>query len=217
MLLKELASDSSKKFVIAMDGPAASGKGSLSKALALYYNLDYCSSSVFYRKLASLILKLGNKEESFVIETSSDIEKINNYNPNDLYTIEVSNFTSVIAAISEVRANMHFLQRNLINNTRRIIMEGRDIGSVIAPDADFKIFITATPEIRAKRRYEELKSSGVSCRYEDILADLKIRDERDSSRAVSPLIRTVDAFLIDNSDLDIDSTLNFIKNYVEYH
>lgn len=217
MLLQELASDRSKKFVIAMDGPAASGKGSLSRALALYYDLDYCSSSIFYRKLASLILELGIKDKKFIIDKSYEIETIKNYNPSNLYSIEVSNFTSIIAAIGQVRQNMHFLQRDLINNSRRIIMEGRDIGSVIAPDADFKIFITATSEVRATRRYEELKAIGVICEYQDVLEDLKIRDERDKSRAVSPLIITSDALLLDNSNLDIDSTLNFIKNYVQYH
>jgi cytidylate kinase len=215
MKLKDRALNPNKRFIIAMDGPAASGKGFLSKALAEYYNLDYCSSSIFYRKLASLILKSNIQNHQSIIDISSDLARIKAYEPLDLYSIEISNFTSIISAIAEVRKNMYYLQRDVVTNSMRLIMEGRDIASVIAPDADLKIYVTASPEIRAKRRCKQLQEQGVSCRYEDILQDLIIRDTRDQSRLTSPLIRTNDALFVDSSNLDIDNTLYFIKNYIE--
>jgi cytidylate kinase len=216
-MLQEKATDRSQRFIIAMDGPASSGKGTIAKLLADFYGLEYCCSGLFYRKLASAIVRLGLQNNQDIINLAVDSQSWHNSPTDDLYSTHISEVTSQIAAIEEVRVALYNLQRTIVANTNRLIMEGRDITTVIAPDADLKIYITANVNMRAKRRFEQLQKSGYSGNYETILEQLIIRDSRDENRSTNPLKRAKDALLLDSSELNVDNSLNFIINYVQYN
>lgn len=180
--------------IIALDGTSASGKGTLAKLVAERYAFNHCQSSIFYRKLA--------------LERLSD-------GSTDLYSEAVTRMASVIAAIPEVRQDLLKPQRDFLKNYRRVIMEGRDIGTVIAPDADIKIYITADIEVRAKRRYDQMVASGKNVNYADVLASLKERDERDQGRAVAPLVKAEDAIEIDTTNMGIKEVLETLLREIK--
>lgn len=213
MTLKSKAFDIHSNFVVALDGPAASGKGTIGKMLSNILNLSYCQSSIVYRSLALSCIKKG-------IDTT-DIEAITNLSKSievledpELQSEFVGNVASKIATIPKVRDNLGTYLRRLISTTPRILMEGRDIGSVVAPDADLKLFIKADVAIRAKRRYKELLDRGEECSYNDILKQLTMRDERDTERSVAPLVISQDALEIDTSHLTPEEVLEQILEMI---
>jgi cytidylate kinase len=178
--------DSAERCIVALDGTSASGKGTLAKIIAQRYSFEHCQSSIFYRQLA--------------------LERLND-GATDLYSESVTRMTSIIAAFPEVRQQLLKPQRDFLQEHPRVIMEGRDIGTVIAPDADIKIYITAKPEVRAQRRYDQLIAGGKNVIYGDILTNLMERDERDQHRETAPLMKAEDAIEIDTSYMSIEQVL----------
>ncbi|MFY9590039.1 (d)CMP kinase [Rickettsia endosymbiont of Halotydeus destructor] len=200
MTLKSKAFDVTQNFVIALDGPAASGKGTIGQMLAEKFTLIYFQSSLVYRNLAFNCIKqrIDIEDIKTIISLSKSLEINENIDLEDEY---IGNIASQIAAIAEVRNNLNKYLINLISSTPRIIMEGRDIGTVIAPKADLKIFITASAELRAQRRYNQLQKKGKACILTEILHQIKLRDKRDEERKTGPLLPAIDALVIDTSGL----------------
>lgn len=215
-MLPNKAFDVNFPFVLAMDGPSASGKGLIGRMLAKNLNLDYFQSSLLYRKLAFMCAKANiNIDDIVAIEALSLLPAVAEFDEEpDLSSEEISSLTSRIATIAAVRSNLskHLVQ--IINSSHRILMEGRDIGTVIAPDADLKIFITADLETRANRRYKQLLSEGKDCIMREVFEKLQERDLRDKGRSVAPLMPAKDALIIDTTNMTPQEVLNKIIGYL---
>ncbi|AFB28772.1 (d)CMP kinase [Rickettsia rickettsii] len=215
--LKTKAFDISQNFTIALDGPAASGKGTIGLILAKKFSLKYFQSSIVYRQLAfdCISQKINVTDIDAVIALSKELKLDNNF---DLENENIGNIASQIAVISEIRNNLNKYLINLVKTTPRMIMEGRDIGTVVAPDADLKIFITANPQIRAERRYKQLQAKGKTCILDEILQQIILRDKRDKERKAAPLLPASDALIIDTSKLSamevVEEVTNYIKNKI---
>ena len=218
-----------KKLTIAIDGHASTGKSSIAKEIALKYGYIYINSGSMYRAVTLFAIK-NNLLDELNENIDLFIEKLNAVSINfrfnkinliseiflngknvekEIGSLEISNFVSKVAAITEIRKEMVKLQRN-IDRKKGVVMDGRDIGSVVFPDADLKLFLTASDTVRAKRRYEEMINNGLSVSYNDILNNIRIRDKLDSSRTDSPLKIEKDAVVIDNSDMSIDEQIKQI-------
>ena len=209
---------------VAVDGPAGAGKSTIAKLVAKKMGYIYVDTGAMYRGLAIHFLKKGvnPEEKEAVAEACRDAEVtigygsgvqqiyLNGENVTDmLRTEEVGNMASRTSAIPEVREKLLELQRSLARE-KDVIMDGRDIGTNILPDADVKIYLTASVETRAKRRYDELKEKGESCDLEEIARDIKDRDERDMTREIAPLKKAEDAVLVDSSDMSIEEVVSEI-------
>lgn len=215
--LKGKAYNQHNRFVIALDGPSASGKGSIGRMLASEFNLKYVQSGIVYRSLAYLCM-INNIDVTYlkkIIELSKTDNLIELTKGVDLNQENIGNYTSQISTIPEVRASINKYLILMIETYPRILMEGRDIGTVIAKDADLKIFITADVNKRAERRYKQLHEEGKKCTLENVLQLLKERDLRDSTRIADPLAIASDAFVIDTSHMNQDQVIANIKNYIE--
>ena len=193
--------------VIAVDGPAASGKGTIARAIARELGLPHMDTGLLYRAVALNLWRWGG-------DASSEFEALRacnelGFDPDDpeLRSEPVSKFASAISAYPSVRAALLERQREFAAQDGGAVLDGRDIGTVIAPDADVKLFVTASPEIRAQRRVRELLQRGMTAHYEDVLADICARDERDSHREVAPLRQAPDAVLLDTSNLDVEQAV----------
>ena len=215
--LKEKAYNQHNRFVIALDGPSASGKGSIGRMLASEFNLEYVQSGIFYRSLAYLCIvnNIDVAEVKKIIELSGSDNLTELTKGVDLNQENIGNYASKISTIPEVRANINKYLILMVKTHPRIIMEGRDIGTVIAKDADLKIFITADVNKRAERRYKQLHEEGKKCKLEEVLELLKERDLRDSMRITDPLLVSSDAFIIDTSHMNQKQVIAEIKNYIE--
>ncbi|XVN41747.1 MAG: (d)CMP kinase [Rickettsia endosymbiont of Argas persicus] len=211
--LKTKALDFSQNFVIALDGPAASGKGTIGLMLAEKFSLKYVQSSIVYRELAFNCIKekIDIADINKVISLSKEIEITGKF---DLEDETIGGVASKIAVIAEVRSNLNKYLVKLIQTNPRIIMEGRDIGTVVAPNADFKIFITANPEVRAERRYKQLQAKGKACILGEILQQIILRDKRDKEREAAPLLPALDAIIIDTSELSPISIVEQITQFI---
>jgi cytidylate kinase len=189
--------------VIAVDGPAASGKGTIARALAKHFGLPHMDTGALYRAVALNLWRWGGDagNEFEALRAASEL----NLDPDDpeLRSEPVSKIASVVSAYSSVRAALLKRQRDFAGQEGGAVLDGRDIGTVIAPRAKVKLFVTASPEVRAERRLKELESRGMHARFEDVLADIHARDERDSRRDVAPLKPAADAILLDTSGLDV--------------
>ena len=205
------------KKIIAIDGPAASGKGTLSRNLATDLNFAHMDTGALYRAVAFEILEQNNNPEDKddALQGCKDLQdklqlKDALSNPA-LRTELIGDTASKVAAIQDVRDCLTNMQRDFANSPPNgfdgAILDGRDIGTVICPDASLKLYITAKCEIRAKRRMKELQSKGLSVTYEAVLEDMRARDARDSGRKVAPLRPSKDSIIIDSSDLDEDQML----------
>lgn len=216
MKLSEKLYDKNNSVIIALDGPSAAGKGLIGRMLAKEFSLTYVQSSIVYRGLAYVCIEKNIPPERLdkVIELSANEDVIAKTQNIDLNQEKIGDIASKISVIPEVRANLGSYLRNLIETTPRIIMEGRDIGTVVAPDADFKIFITADVEVRAERRYKQLLLERKDCTLTSVLELLKNRDERDSTRSSAPLKAAKDAFLVDASKLSPLEIIQNIKKFV---
>ena len=215
--LKEKAYNQHNRFVIALDGPSSSGKGSIGRMLASEFNLEYVQSGIFYRSLAYLCIvnNIDVTEVKKIIELSGSNNLTEFTKGVDLNQENIGNYASKISTIPEVRANINKYLILMVKTRSRIIMEGRDIGTVIAKDADLKIFITADVNKRAERRYKQLHEEGKKCKLEEVLELLKERDLRDSMRITDPLLVSSDAFVIDTSNINQKQVIAEIKNYIE--
>jgi len=194
--------------IIAIDGPAASGKGTIGKCVAAHYGLAHLDTGKLYRAVARDTLAMGGTPSDASAALSAahalDLSTL-----NDLHLMDgrLGEAASVVASHPAVREALLAYQRAFARRKPGAVLDGRDIGTVICPDADVKLFLTATPEERARRRHRELREAGNSISEADVLADIRRRDERDQNRAVAPLARAEDAVLLDTTNLDIDAAL----------
>lgn len=189
------------RLTIAIDGPAAAGKGTLSKELARVFGLAHLDTGLIYRATGRRTLDGTPALEAAQTLTKEDLEA------DDLRTPEVARAASVVAAIPEVRAALVDFQRAFARRQGGAVLDGRDIGTVICPEAEVKFFVTATDDVRADRRYRELVANGHDVTFDDVLADLRERDARDSARAAAPLKPAEDADILDTSGMDINAVV----------
>lgn len=188
-------------FVVAVDGPAAAGKGTISKAVAAYFGFAHLDTGLLYRAVAIQVLA---GSDAVVAARGLSPEALDAPNLRDP---EAARTASKVAAIPQVRAALVDFQRVFARRDGGAVLDGRDIGTVICPDADVKIFVTASAEIRARRRHAEQAAQGSSDSFESVLADVLVRDERDMTRADAPLKPARDATLLDTSDMSIDEAV----------
>ena len=202
--------------IIAIDGPAASGKGTIGKNLAARYGLRHLDTGLIYRAVAKAVLDAGHdpNDHARAIAAANALD-LSQLDEVVLKRIGIAGAASIVSAIPEVRSALLDFQRDFAAIPPGAVLDGRDIGTVIAPHADVKIFVVASPEARAQRRYLELKQRGESVNEEEILADILKRDERDRSRAAAPLVRAADAHLLDTTHLDIDAAIRAAVAIVE--
>lgn len=202
--------------IIALDGPAASGKGTLAKALAARYGLPHLDTGLLYRATARAWVPFAaaNDAEQQAVAAARAV-KTNALDAKLLATPEISEYASRVAAIPAVRAALFQLQRDFANQAGGAVLDGRDIGTVVAPQADVKLFVTASPEARARRRAAQYRAEGQPTTFEEVLADIKKRDARDMGRADAPLRAAPDAHLLDTSEMDIETALRAAIAIVE--
>ncbi|MEM7319565.1 MAG: d(CMP) kinase [Pseudomonadota bacterium] len=189
------------RFTIAIDGPAAAGKGTLSKAIARHFGFAHLDTGLLYRAVGRLTLTGTQPVEAAKNLTAEDLDR------DDLRTAEVAQAASRVAVIPDVRTALIDFQRSFARRAGGAVLDGRDIGTVICPEAEVKLYITARPEIRAERRYMELSANGADVTRKQVLADVRARDDRDMNRSEAPLRPAKDAVVIDTSDLDITQAL----------
>ena len=201
--------------VIAVDGPAASGKGTIAQALAGHFGLPHMDTGLLYRAVALNLFRFGGDPgNEFEARRAADITSVSLDDP-DLRSEVVGSIASRISAYPSVRDKLLDRQRRFAAMAGGAVLDGRDIGTVIAPDAEVKLFVTASVEVRARRRLAELLSRGISAHLEDVLIDLRARDERDSSRDAAPLVQAKDALVLDTSGMDIDEAISAAIALVE--
>jgi cytidylate kinase len=188
-------------FAIAIDGPAAAGKGTISKAVAAHFGFAHLDTGLLYRAVGAKVRDGVDPIEAARSLVSEDLD-------NDaLRTADVAQAASRIAVIGEVRAALVDFQRAFARRAGGAVLDGRDIGTVICPDAEAKLFVTASAEVRAARRHAELLGRGSEASFEAVLADVKERDARDAGRAEAPMVAALDAVLIDTSSMSIDAAV----------
>lgn len=212
---------------IAIDGPAGAGKSTIAKAVAKKLSFIYVDTGALYRAIGLYALKNNLNSEKEVIfslkEIKVDLKFENNFQKvflcdedvsEKIRTPEVSMMASKVSAISAVREFLFDLQRDLARKNN-VIMDGRDIGTVILPDADVKIFLTASSEKRAQRRYKELVEKGLQVSYDDILNDIIKRDADDSNREIAPLKAATDAIFVDTSEYNLEESISLVLNVIK--
>jgi CMP/dCMP kinase len=207
-------SDSGRR-IIAVDGPSASGKTTLAHRLALHFGLDFLDTGLLYRAVAWKLLR-ANKPFTDVTSAAAAAHTVaaGDLDPVRLRSDALSQGASVVAVIPEVRQALLGFQRRFGDQPPGAVLAGRDIGTVVRPDASHKIFVTATLEERARRRCKELQALGVPTIYDEVLANLEERDARDRLRAVAPLAPASDAFVIDTTEQNIDTAFEIARAYV---
>jgi CMP/dCMP kinase len=202
--------------IIAIDGPAASGKGTLGKRLAVHYGLRHLDTGLIYRAVAKALLDGGHSPDNRArAVAAAEALDPSRFDEPALKSQPVGEAASLVSAIPEVRKAVLAFQRNFGRTPPGAVLDGRDIGTVIFPDADVKIFVTATAEVRARRRTLELEQAGDRINEAEVLADIRRRDERDSKRAIAPLKMAPEAHLLDTTHLDIDAAFRAAIDIVE--
>jgi CMP/dCMP kinase len=194
--------------IIAIDGPAASGKGTLGKRLAAHFGLRHLDTGLIYRAVAKALLDAGRPldDEAHAVATARALDPAR-FDDTVLKGHAIGEAASIVSSIPQVRAALLAFQRDFAVAPPGAVLDGRDIGTVICPDADVKIFVIAAPEVRARRRAAELAAAGQSADEAAILADIRRRDERDRGRAVAPLKPASDAIELDTSNLDVEAAV----------
>jgi len=202
--------------IIALDGPAASGKGTLGKRLAAHYGLRHLDTGLLYRAVAKAVLdaRKAPSDENAALAAALTLDPAR-FDEAALKAQGIGEAASVVPAIPQVRAALLAFQREFAAAPPGAVLDGRDIGTVICPDADVKIFVTAAPEVRARRRAAEFAGSGRAVDEAAVLADIKARDERDMNRAAAPLKQAPDAHLLDTSEMDISTVIRAAIDIVE--
>jgi cytidylate kinase len=202
--------------IIAIDGPAASGKGTLGKRLAGHYGLRHLDTGLIYRAVAKALLDAGHSPQDRArARAAAEALDPRRFDEAALKAQAVGAAASLVSAIPEVRSVVLAFQRDFGRTAPGAVLVGRDIGTVIFPDADVKIFVTASAEERARRRAAELEHAGDPIDEAEVLADIRRRDERDSTRAIAPLKAAPDAYLLDTTHLDIDAAFRAAIDIVE--
>jgi cytidylate kinase len=202
--------------IIAIDGPAASGKGTIARRLAAHYGLPHLDTGLLYRATARSLMERGERLENVdaAISAARGLA-LTDFDETQLRGAEMGEAASIMGAMPQVRAVLLDLQRQFAARQEGAILDGRDIGSIICPNADVKIFVTAQSETRAQRRALELKSRGEKVDFAAVLADIQKRDERDSSRSSAPLIMASDAIRLDTTGLDVEKSVSAAIAIVE--
>lgn len=188
------------RFTVAIDGPAAAGKGTISKAVAAHFGFAHLDTGLLYRAVGARMLAGDDPVSAARSLTEADMR-------GDLRTAEVAEAASVVAAIPEVRAALVEFQRAFARADGGAVLDGRDIGTMICPGAEVKLYVTASPEVRAERRWKELRGNGADTTLAEVLRDVRARDERDSTRATAPLRPAADAVVIDTSTMSIEEAV----------
>jgi CMP/dCMP kinase len=195
--------------IIAIDGPAASGKGTLAKRLAAHFGLPHLDTGLLYRAVGRIAIDrgLGLEDADAAADIAEQLD-VTQLDETRLRGRDMGEAASVVAAHPKVRKALLDLQRRFAHQRGGAVLDGRDIGTVIAPGAEMKIFVTAAPEIRARRRHLELENRGDAPSFEEVLADIRKRDARDAGRPDAPLKPAPDAHIIDTTALDVDGTFD---------
>ena len=189
------------RFTVAIDGPAASGKGTISRAVAAHFGFAHLDTGLLYRATGRRVLAGEDPIEAAKSLRPEDLDR------DDLRTAEVAQAASRVAAIPEVRKAMVAFQRDFARRQGGAVLDGRDIGTVICPGAEVKLYVTASDEVRAGRRYLELTESGAETTREEVLADLRARDARDRGRDASPMRAAVDALRLDTTKMSVEDAV----------
>ena len=195
-------------FTVAVDGPAASGKGAISKQISKYFGFSYLDTGLIYRYIGSKVLRGISPFQAL-----SDMDH-GSMNSELLRAEAVSIAASKIAADPKVREALVFYQKSFAKKKGGAVLDGRDIGTVISPDADIKFFVTASEKVRAERRFKELSLVDKELTFEDLLRKIKKRDRADKERSISPLVRAEDAVLLDTTELSIDTSVDIAINAI---
>jgi len=188
-------------FTVAIDGPAAAGKGTISRAVAAHFGFRHLDTGLLYRATGARVIAGEEPLAAAQALVPEDLDR------QGLRTAAVADAASKVAAIPEVRAALLAFQRQFARLGAGAVLDGRDIGTVVCPEAEVKLFVTASPEIRARRRFDELRADGDDTDYEPVLADVRARDDRDAGRADAPMRAAQDAVVIDTTELDIDAAV----------
>ena len=204
-------------FIIAVDGPAASGKGTIAARLARTFGLPFLDTGLLYRAVGLGVLDSGGSlDDASAAEAVARALKAENLQDADRLTSgDAGEAASRVAGYPGVRAALLEFQRAFAAQPGGAVLDGRDIGTVIAPDAPAKLFVTATPEVRAMRRWKQLTGRGDAIAYEEMLADIMRRDERDAGRGAAPMVQAQDAVLLDTTDMDIETAFDAARRIVE--
>jgi cytidylate kinase len=202
-------------FVVAIDGPAASGKGTIARAVARRFGFAHLDTGLLYRAVARRLLEEGGAVEPVRAARAARELRPADLDPEALRGDRVAEAASQVAAIPEVRRALLGFQRAFAARPEGAVLDGRDIGTAVCPEADVKLFVVAADEVRARRRWQELRGRGEDTTYEAVLEDLRARDARDSGRAVSPLKKAPDAHLLDTTELSIDAAVARATEIIE--
>ncbi len=203
--------------IIAVDGPAASGKGTIASRLADHYGLPYLDTGLLYRAVGMRVLQSGKdlSDEAAAAEAAQTLSPDGLSDDASLTTGEAGEAASRVAAYPAVRTALLKLQRDFAAQAGGAVLDGRDIGTVIAPEAMAKLFVTASAEVRAERRWKQLNARGIEISFEDMLADIRKRDARDAGRDSAPMVQADDAILLDTSDMGIEAAFDAARRIVE--
>lgn len=194
--------------IIAVDGPAAAGKGTIARALAQHFGYHFLDTGTLYRRVGLALLESSDDPRN-VKAAVAIARNLNShpYSDHELRTEAVGAAASIVAVIPEVRTALLTFQRKFAGQQPGAVLDGRDIGTVVCPDADMKLFITASPEVRARRRLAELQAYGADVTFETVLHEIRQRDERDRTRAVAPLVPAADAVVLDTSEMTAEEAI----------
>ena len=188
-------------FTIAIDGPAAAGKGTISKAVAAHFMMAHLDTGLLYRAVGAQVIAGSDPLKAAQSLQAEDLQR------PDLRSAEVALAASQVAVMADVRAELLEFQRRFAQRDGGAVLDGRDIGTVILPDAEVKLFVTADVTVRAQRRYKELLEGGFETSFEQVLSDVLARDTRDRGRAIAPMVAAADAVVIDTSDMSMESAI----------
>ena len=204
-----------KRLLIAIDGPSASGKGTLSKLLSEKFNIPHLNTGGLYRGLAYKAMQrnIDLNDEKEIVELAKTLNEEDINNPV-IFTEEIGGKAAIVAKMQPVRDVLLKYQKDFANQDGGAILDGRDIGTVICPNADYKFFVIASPEERANRRFKEMKEKGQDVSYDEILNKIKERDEKDMNRAASPFKKADDAVLIDTTGKTIDEVYREVLSFI---
>ena len=188
-------------FTVAIDGPAAAGKGTISKAVAAHFAMAHLDTGLLYRAVGAQVIAGSDPLKAAQSLQAEDLQR------PDLRSAEVALAASQVAVMADVRAELLEFQRRFARRDGGAVLDGRDIGTVILPDAEVKLFVTADVTVRAQRRYKELLEGGFETSFEQVLSDVLARDTRDRGRATAPMVAAADAVVIDTSDMSMESAI----------
>ncbi|MCL7997263.1 (d)CMP kinase [Brucella sp. 21LCYQ03] len=204
-------------FVVAIDGPAASGKGTLARRIAIHYGMPHLDTGLTYRAVAKALLDkaLPLDDEAIAADVALNLN-LHDMDKAVLSAHAIGEAASKVAVMPAVRRALVEAQRSFANALPSSVLDGRDIGTVVCPQAQIKLFVTASPEVRAQRRFDEIIAKGGTADFDEILADLKKRDERDMNRTDSPLKPAEDAHLLDTSKMSIEAAFLAAKKLIDH-